>query len=347
LPQVSVLMTTYNGAAFLGQSIDSVLAQSFRNFELIVVDDGSTDATPAILAAYDDPRLRIMRNPVNTGIVAARNLGFAAVRAAHVAALDHDDISGPDRLAAQLAFLEANAGVVLVGTEVRIAEHGRLRAADHAECQSPGLMRWMLHVDNPLTYSSIMFRTAAVRQLGVFMRAEYELADDFDLYHRMLSCGDIARLDLALTLYRSHGRSASQERGQALFRNAVRILAGAYRKWLGEAADESAALVVRHLSERQPARDAATLDQLAHTLQRLLAGFCATYRPDHAEEMRIRRHAARIWWQAVRAAVRSGHPGLAGRFGRAHALSDHFAPPLADAAVSVAIGSLRALRGGR
>src|SRR5260370_39420585 len=96
-PRVSVLMTTYNGAAFIRQSINSVLGQSFRDFELIVVDDGSSDTTAAILASYDDQRLRVIRNARNLGIVVARNRGFAAVRGGYVAALDPDDMSSPNR----------------------------------------------------------------------------------------------------------------------------------------------------------------------------------------------------------------------------------------------------------
>ncbi len=92
VPRVSVLMTTYNGARFLAESIDSVLAQSFTDFELVVVDDASTDATPSILAGYADPRLRVIRNPVNLGVVGARNRGFADLRGVYVATIDHDDL---------------------------------------------------------------------------------------------------------------------------------------------------------------------------------------------------------------------------------------------------------------
>jgi glycosyltransferase involved in cell wall biosynthesis len=111
-----MLMTTFNGAGFVGASIASVLAQSFSEFELIVVDDGSTDATAQVLEGILDPRLRVLRQAVNGGVVAARNAGFLAVRGRYVAALDHDDLSHPERLARQVAYLDAHPEVVLVAT---------------------------------------------------------------------------------------------------------------------------------------------------------------------------------------------------------------------------------------
>ena len=121
-PVVSVLMTTFNGAGFIGASIASVLAQSFSDFELIVVDDGSTDTMAQVLAGIGDPRLRVLRQAVNGGVVAARNAGFLAARGRYVAALDHDDLSHPERLARQVAYLDAHPGVVLVATEIEIEE---------------------------------------------------------------------------------------------------------------------------------------------------------------------------------------------------------------------------------
>ncbi len=127
VPTVSVLMTTWNGAGFIAEAIASVLAQTFTDFELIVVDDGSTDATPRLLAGIGDPRLRVLRQAVNGGVVAARNIGFLAARGRYVAALDHDDLSRPARLARQVAYLETHPAVALVATEIEITMR-RLRS---------------------------------------------------------------------------------------------------------------------------------------------------------------------------------------------------------------------------
>lgn len=340
-PRVSVLLTTRNGAALLRETLDSVLAQTMPDFELVVVDDASTDATPQLLAACPDPRLRALRSDRRLGVAEARNFGFAACRGAYIAAQDHDDLSRPQRLAVQAGYLDRHSGIVLAGSEVLIASAGRLRATDHLPGTTPALLRWMLHVDNPLTWSSVMVRADAVRRLGRFMRQEAEPADDFDLYHRLLPLGGIARLDDVLCVYRWHDSNASHGLMECLHDRAAAVLAQAYAPWLGDAAPEAASLVVRHLSNRRPVPDAATLARLGHVLERVLAGFCAATAPDPAMRACIEAHVARIWWLAARAAIRSGVPGALRCWRDARALRRGFRPGPADIAESVAIGVVR------
>jgi glycosyltransferase involved in cell wall biosynthesis len=343
-PPVSVLMTTYNGAHSIAASIASVLAQSFHDFELIVVDDGSTDATPDILAACPDPRLRVIRSTRNSGVVAARNLGFAAARGAYVAMLDHDDLAHADRLARQVAYLDRHPRVVLLATEIELAADGRRWAPDHPRGGDPLLLRWLLHVDNPLTWSSVMLRADAVCGLDVFLRAEFELADDFELYHRLLAVGDIARLDEPLTVYRWHAHNTTYGNEDRQNASAMKVLRTAYAPWLGADAEAAARLVVRHLSDRKPVHDAATLDQLGGYFERLLDGFCAAHCGASADRQRIRAVSGEIWWRIVRASVRAGAPGLLGHYRRRPGLAADFRPPPVDKVASLAIGVVRSGR---
>jgi GT2 family glycosyltransferase len=273
-PVVSVLMTTWNGAAFIAASVRSVLAQSYGDFELIVVDDASTDATPAVLAGFTDPRLRVLRLQANRGVVGARNAGFQLVRGRYVAMLDHDDVSRPERLARQVACLDRHPDIVLVATEVELDTAGRRQRPDHTMGGDTLLLRWLLHVDNPLTWSSVMLRAEAVRRLGCFVCESFALADDFDLYHRLLTIGEIARLEEPLTIYRWHAANTSHAHGPALEAAAIKVLSRAYRPLLGPDSDTAAVLVNRHLSTRAPARDAATLDVIGSILERLLRVGC-------------------------------------------------------------------------
>lgn len=346
--RVSVLLTTYNGADFLRPTLDSVLAQRFDDFEVVVVDDASTDATPELLAACTDPRLRVLRSPQRLGVAEARNFGFRHCRGTYIAAQDHDDLSRPERLAAQAAYLDAHPDIVLVGAEVLISEHGRLRPTDHLAGGGPALMRWMLHLDNPITWSSVMFRAEAVRRLDRFMRREYEPADDYDLFHRLLPLGGIARLDETLVVYRWHQANTSHDQKDRMLGRAAALLADAYRPWLGDDSLAAATLVVHHLVDRQPALDAVTLARLGRVLERLLAGFCATTQPDAATKSRIEAHTARVWWLATRAAVRSGSPLALRPWRAAAALRAGFHPGTRDVAESLAVGTVRAmLRRGR
>ncbi|HUN40311.1 MAG TPA: glycosyltransferase family 2 protein [Acetobacteraceae bacterium] len=347
MPRVSVLMTTYNGAAFIARSIDSVLSQTWHDFEFVVVDDASTDRTPEILGACHDPRLRIIRHEQNQGIVASRNAGFAVASGEFVAALDHDDLYHPERLQRQVAWLDDNPRVVLLGTEVILDSAGRQYTPDHPAAGDPLALRWLLLTDNPLTWSSVMFRAGAARRLGTFLRPEFELADDFDFYHRLLAIGEIARLDDVLTTYRFHAASASSHNASRLDDKAARVLATAYTPFLGADAPGSAALAVQHWLNKQPPRDAVTLDLLADILQRLLAGFCAPGKPGSAAPGRIAALAGDIWWRTVRSAARAGSPWLLGRRYAYPALKSWVRPSQRDIVASAAAGLLRAYRGRR
>jgi glycosyltransferase involved in cell wall biosynthesis len=336
-------MTTWNGAASIGASIASILGQSFTDFELVVVDDGSTDGTATILAGITDPRLRVLRPPRNLGIVGARNLGFAACQGEYLAALDHDDLSHPDRLARQVAHLDQHAGVVLLGTGVEIESAGRRHAVDHPPRPTPLLLRWMLLVGNPFAWSSVMIRTAALHRLGGFLRPEAEYADDFDLYHRLLTVGEADRLEAVLTTYRWHASNTTHTQGGPLNARAATVLAEAYRPLLGKEAPAAAALVVRHLSDRQPVPDAATLARLRDMLARLLAGFCAGL--PLASRAEVEAATAWLWWRVVRAAVRSGNPALIRLRARQPGLRRGFRPGMMDLAASLGIGLLRSQPG--
>ena len=342
-PRVTVLMTTYNGARFIGASLSSILAQSFTDFELLVVDDGSTDDTIAIIERHHDPRLRLIRMPANAGIVAARNIGFDAAKGTYIAALDHDDLADPDRLARQVAYLDAHPGVVLVGTEVRIDDNGHVRMPDHPSPGDPLAMRWQLLIDNPLTWSSVMFRAETVRALGTFMRADFEPADDFDFYHRMLTQGDIARLDETLTTYRYHSSNTSHVAAVRLHHNAARALQAAYTPWLQSDAAAAAASIIRHMSDRQPATDRAVLRHIGGSLSRLLKHFSQDQKLKPADHDRLACIAGQSWWRCVRAAIRSGNPTFITEHTRAAPLATAYPPPWRDILESLAIGTIRRL----
>jgi GT2 family glycosyltransferase len=342
MPRVSVLMTTYNGSRFIAASIDSIIAQTYRDFELLIVDDMSTDNTPEILASYTDERIRVLRPPHNMGIVGARNFGFAACRGEFLAALDHDDLSAPDRLEQQVAFLDANPSIVMVGSAVELIDNDVVRPKYEARGITPFLLRWMLFVSNPFTYSSVMLRADAVRGLAVYMRAEYELADDFDLYHRLLNLGDLARLAAVLTTYRSHINNTTHKHAHRQSALAAEILANAYAKWLGDDAQPASELVVELLVNSQSPRDCDVLERLADILLRLLAGFCNDRKLNGAERAEVAANASLLWWRAARGAIRSGVPGAVAAFRNRPALLSGFQPGRADWLASCTVGALRA-----
>lgn len=350
-PTVSVLMPTHRGEHLVGETIASVLAQDFADFEIVVVDDCSPDGTAAAVRAIPDPRIRLIVAPVNGGPVAARNLGFAAVRGRYVAGLDHDDLCLPGRLAAQVAWLDAHPEAALVGTDAELLTDGRVSPdATRPRATSPDLLDWLLLVTNPLVWSSVMFRAGAGRALAPFERQAFVYAEDFDFYHRIRRHGRVARIDAPLLRYRVHPAGLSKTHAERMIASASAVLAGAYRELLGETdlteeeIGEGARLVGAHIAGARPVTSADTLARLAATLDRLHEAF--SRRPlAEQERARIAAETSRLWWRIVRQCVRSGTlPFGAAMAARPRVVTA--APRVtADLLASGAIGAARRLRG--
>lgn len=310
-PVVSVIIPVFNGAAVIGQTLASLSAQRFADWDAIVVDDGSTDATAAIVAAWPDTRIRLLCNPANAGPVVTRNRAVAEARGRYIAALDHDDLCHPDRLAHQVAWLDANPEIVALGTQARFLTDGVVGPSNYARRTSPALIAWLTWIENPLVWSSMMLRGDAARALRPFSRPDRVYAEDFDLYHRIQAQGGIARLDAALIVYRQHGGGISKQFAAAMRSSAAQVLAEAHGARCGAAAPRIAALLVRHNMAGTPVPDRPTLQDLAAAIRTLHAHFCAEHRPSSADAPLIAAETARRWHRIARTALRSGSLSLA------------------------------------
>ncbi|WP_242182705.1 glycosyltransferase family A protein [Sphingomonas sp. CARO-RG-8B-R24-01] len=305
-PVVSVLIPTYNGAALIGETIASLQAQTLGAFEAIVIDDCSRDDTAAVVAAIDDPRIRLIRAEQNRGVVLTRNAALALARGRCIAALDQDDLCHPERFARQVAYLDAHPGMALVGTATNVLQDGAILPSALAPVSTPLLIQWLMRIENPLVWSSVMIRTTAARQLDPFNRPALQYAEDFDLYHRIAAIGGVARLDAELLTYRRHGDGASQRQVLAMRDSATRVLAEVYAPLFGETAAAVAGLIVRHVMGQEPVGDRATLERIGDALVRLQEDFLATHRPDKASSKLIRWETARRWARIGRAGLRTG-----------------------------------------
>ncbi|MCS7035004.1 MAG: glycosyltransferase [Phycisphaerae bacterium] len=214
-PRVSVILPVYNGQEYLAEAVESILHQSFDAFELIIVDDGSTDRSPAILRRYaaHDPRIHLISRP-NTGLVGALRDGLAAARSDLIARMDADDIALPQRLEKQYHYMVAHPECVLLGTFVRaIDPHGLLLwdetsgPVTHEEIDRE-LMKGRGGV---IRHPAAMMRLEAVRRVGGY-RDHYNTAEDLDLFLRLAEIGRIANLPEILLLYRQHYKSVNRTR---------------------------------------------------------------------------------------------------------------------------------------
>jgi glycosyltransferase involved in cell wall biosynthesis len=211
-PKVTVLMPVYAGASYVGRAVESVLQQTYHDFELLVVDDCSPDDSADIAASYDDDRVRIARNERNLGQVASLNRGLREARAPLVARLDQDDECLPTRLERQVAVLEAESRVAVVGTWMdAVQEDGsvydRLRGTidDRTE-----LVAHILAHTLPLAHPTVMFRVDRVLDVGGYDES-VRYAEDMDLWRRLTLAGNDARVvHEPLLRYLVHGAQQSQ-----------------------------------------------------------------------------------------------------------------------------------------
>jgi glycosyltransferase involved in cell wall biosynthesis len=305
-PTITVVIPAYNGGALIGATLDSLAQQTFGDFEVVVIDDCSQDGTRDLIRGWSDRRVRLVEMTQNGGPVVARNRGVAEARGRYIAALDQDDLCRPERFARQVAYLDAHPDVVLLGTATEALYGERVAPMGYPERTTPMLLAWLLRIENPLVWSSVMIRGTAARSLTPFSRPHLKYAEDFDLYQRLSDIGPIARLDEKLMLYRQHEGGVSKRFADTMQANATRVLAERLRGDLGDGAAALAGLLIDYNMGRRAVPDRKTLLALSAGISALHDAFVTRHRPDPADAALIDRETAIRWQRICRAAVRGG-----------------------------------------
>ena len=233
-PAVSVLMSVRNGAPWVREAVESVLAQTAPDLELIVIDDGSTDATPDLLTALRDPRLRVERQPP-AGLTLALNRALKLARAPLLARLDADDLAVPDRVARQRTFLDSHPEVGLLGTGAREVDTSGREVGTVSPPVEDAAIRRALIRQNPFVHSSVMMRRSVLAQVGGYDES-LSVAQDYDLWMRMSRITRLANLPAPLVVRRlMPGRISAARDAERLSTEArVRwraLRSGAYPWW--------------------------------------------------------------------------------------------------------------------
>lgn len=223
VPAVSVLMAVFNGGPHLDGSIRSIAGQTFADWEMVVVDDASTDGTCEVVEAWSrrDPRIRLVRNVVNKGQTACLNQGLRECSGEWVARQDADDLSAPGRLGAQVEFARSRPGLVLLGTAgYLIKETGGKAGLLDVPCAAAGLA-WSSMFLNPFLHTSVMFRREAVTGYD----EDFRIAQDYELWMRLLNAAPCANLPQRLVSYRRSAASLSNV-GRNLAMEEAEVVAG-------------------------------------------------------------------------------------------------------------------------
>ncbi|HEV2292222.1 MAG TPA: glycosyltransferase [Tepidisphaeraceae bacterium] len=232
-PAISVVMSVYNGERYVAEAVESVLGQTFADFEFILMDDGSTDGSPALLKQYAqrDPRVRLVSRP-NRGLTKTLNEGLGLARGQFVARMDADDVSLPSRFEKQIAFLRAHPDCVCVGTRVlRIDPHGSpLSESDH-KLTHEEIDRQLMEegLGWAITHPAAMMRGDAVMRIGGY-REQFRTSQDLDLWLRLAEVGRLANLPDVLLKYRYHPQSVGFTKFEEQRRVKAVILQDAYAR---------------------------------------------------------------------------------------------------------------------
>lgn len=211
MPTLSVLMPVYNAERYLAEAMESILQQTFTDFEFLIINDGSTDRSLSILQRYaaEDPRIRLVSR-ANTGYVQALNEMLALAEGEFIARMDADDISLPNRFAHQVEFLQQQPDVVCVGgAQAWIDEAGRFLSCLSAPQEDSEIQRLALAGHTPINHPSAMMRRSAVLQIGGY-DPNLCPAEDLDLWLRLGEIGKLANLSETVLKYRQHDQSVSE-----------------------------------------------------------------------------------------------------------------------------------------
>lgn len=209
-PKVSVLMSVYNGEPFLSDAIKSILNQTFKDLEFIIIDDGSTDRSCDIIEKFkaNDPRVIFLKQ-ANQGLVASLNKGLGIAKAPLIARMDADDIALEKRLEKQVNYMNSNPEVLALGTAIRIIDKNNSLIKDVIFPSLKEDLMELMQLDNQIAHPSVLYRKKSVINVGGY-REILQRAQDFDLWLRLSEVGPIDNLSEVLLLYRDHPKNISK-----------------------------------------------------------------------------------------------------------------------------------------
>jgi glycosyltransferase involved in cell wall biosynthesis len=244
-PKITVLMPVYNCELYIKEAVDSILNQTFSDFEFLIIDDASTDKTVSIVQTYNDPRIRLFEKPVNTGLTNSLNYGLSIAKGEYIARMDGDDISLPERFAKQVAFLDANPDVVLCGTALKIIGTGNSIIFP----QKNEDIKLRLLKGNCIAHPSVMLRNNKLKEFSFRYDPKTEPAEDYDLWVRLLEKGKLFNLQEELLNYRVHITQVShkrqKEQNQCALESRLKLL-----KYLNYTFNENEYVLLKKIMQR-------------------------------------------------------------------------------------------------
>lgn len=215
MPTISVIMPAYNTEKYISTAIESILQQTFEDFEFIIIDDASTDRTYDIICSYHDKRIIRIRNHINLGVAACINIGLSIASSEYIARMDSDDISKPERFQKQIEFMNANSNLGISGTHMAVIDdEGRLIKEHHKKIGDETIKISLFFGHTSLAHPSIIIRKRIIDMHHLRYDTAFQYAEDYDLYCRASSFIVLDNYPECLVQYRVHQDSVSQTHRQ-------------------------------------------------------------------------------------------------------------------------------------
>jgi len=212
MPHISVIMPVYNDARYVGGAVESILGQTFTDFEFIIINDGSTDATSEILGRYRDSRIRLVNQEQNLGVARSLNHGLVLARGTYIARQDSDDFSVSDRLKRQVRFLETHPDVAVVGCSAFVIDGGGSKIGVWSVEPEDIDLKWSLLFGCPFIHGAVMMRRSQIHEIGGYPEdSTFSYSEDYELWCRMAARCRFANLAEPLLKFRSNPQSISRQ----------------------------------------------------------------------------------------------------------------------------------------
>jgi glycosyltransferase involved in cell wall biosynthesis len=267
-PTVSVVMTVYNAAPYLRDSMRSILDQSYRDLEFIIIDDGSTDDSLKIIKSFHDDRI-VCVSRENKGVPKSSNEGIKIAHGKYIARQDADDISSRDRIKKQVEFLESHPDIDLVGTNFRAMSNNNDTVFETDMFTHPNDLKQAIVFSNQFGHGSTMMKKTILKKVGFYQ--EISIVHDYDLWVRISHVGKIANLKEVLYSWRYHEGSLSNSNFDRTTQQARDIRAKAFEYWL-QHRSEYGSIYIHPFSTRLGL--VSYLDQCARMYRNMALEFC-------------------------------------------------------------------------
>lgn len=289
-PLVSVVMPVYNVETYLREAIESILNQTFSDFEFIIIEDPSTEEITKILEKYAerDKRIRLIHNSRNLGLVRSLNKGLKQARGIYIARQDADDISLLDRLEIQVRFLERHPEVGVVGTWIALLDKEGKQTDILRKPHSPFFIKWSLLFGNCLAHSSVMMRLSLVEENEIY-KTEMVFVEDYDLWARLSEKTLLANLPKVLCLIRLHEQRTSTQHFELQKKSGRLVMRQLIAKLLGKDIPEA---LLKSLQGHEVLKTQEELGYSARLITQLYKAFITQNKLNAVERVQIAENAA-------------------------------------------------------